>query len=167
MCLCVCLCFIGCVFGCSCLVVLVVGSCGCLCGTWHGLVVSLWHFGWPWGSIVTPWASILTHLIYIWESFGHFGAPLGSIWVPLGSMLVSCGHFGVWPWTPRATFVEKALEETENVTTWGPNWELLGTHFQTFSLWSRAANRFVVLLCVCFVDSVFGNVSRQVFRGKA
>ena len=97
------------------LVVLVVGTCGCLCSTLQGLVVSLWHFGWPWGSIVTPWASILTHMGYSWESSGHFGetlglhfGTLGSIWVPLGSMLVSCGHCGVWPSTRRATFVEKA-----------------------------------------------------------
>ena len=66
VCLCVCLYFIGCVFGCACLVVLVVGTCGCLCGTLQGLVVSLWHFGWPWGSIVVPWASILTHVRYSW-----------------------------------------------------------------------------------------------------
>ena len=123
VCLCVCLCFIGCVIGCSCLVVLVVGTCGCLCGTLQGLVVSLWHFGWPWGSIVAPWASILTHVRYSWESFGHFGAPLGSIWVPLGSMLVSCGDFGVWPLTPRATLVEKAPKMHPK---WTPKWR----HFQ-------------------------------------
>ncbi len=29
-------------------------------------------------------------------------------------MLVSCGHFGVWPWTPRATVVEKAPKVVQN-----------------------------------------------------
>ena len=43
VCLCVCLCFLGC----ACLVVLVGGTRECLCGTLQGLVVSLWHFGWP------------------------------------------------------------------------------------------------------------------------
>ena len=75
-------------------------------------MVFLWHFGWPSGSIVAPWASILTHMGYSWEAFGHFGASLGlhfgTLGLHLGTMLVSCGHFGVWPWTPRATFVEKA-----------------------------------------------------------
>ena len=46
------------------LVVLVVGTCGCLCGTLQSLVASLWHCWWPWGSIVAPWASILTHMGY-------------------------------------------------------------------------------------------------------
>ena len=123
VCVCVCRCFIGCVIGFLCLVGLVVGTCGCLCGTLQGFVLSLWHFGWPWGSIVAPWASILRHLRYSWESFWHFGPPLGSIWVPLGSMLVSCGHFGVWPWTPRATFVEKAQKRHPK---WMPEWR----HFQ-------------------------------------
>ena len=31
----------------SCLVVLVVGTCGCLQSTLQGHVVCLWHFGWP------------------------------------------------------------------------------------------------------------------------
>ena len=35
-----------------------------LCGTLKGLVVSRWHFGWPCGSIVAPWAFILTHMGY-------------------------------------------------------------------------------------------------------
>ena len=68
--------------------------------------------------------SILTHMGYSWESSGHFGetlglhfGTLGSIWVPLGSMLVSCGHCGVWPSTPRATFVEKAPKRH---TKWRP-----------------------------------------------
>ena len=49
VCLCVCLCLIGCL----CLVVLVVGTCRCLCGTLHGLVVSLWPFG-PLGGLGVP-----------------------------------------------------------------------------------------------------------------
>ena len=104
----------------SCLVVL-VGTYGCLCASLRGLVVSLSQFGWPWGSIVAPWVSILTHMGCSWESFRHFGgpwgfmsAPLGSIWVPLGSMLVSCGHFWVWPWTHQPTFVENAKNRRQN-----------------------------------------------------
>ena len=103
--------------------------CICLfgfCATLQGLVMSRWHFGWPWGSIVAPWASILPHMGYSGEAFGQFGetlgfiwAPLGSIWVPLGSMLASCGHFGVWPWTPRATFVEKASKRHPKSSAWG------------------------------------------------
>ena len=97
--------------------------CSCffsLCGTLRGLVVSLERFGWPFGSIVAPWASILTHMGYSWRLLGTLGrpwgfiwAPLGSIWVPLGSILVSCGHFGAWPWTPRATFMEKGSKKHE------------------------------------------------------
>ena len=76
----------------SCLVVL-VGSCGCLCGT---LQNSLWHFGWPWGSIVAPWVSILTHVGYSWESFGHFGETLGLHFGTLGLYLGTLGvHGGV------------------------------------------------------------------------
>ena len=114
VCLCVCLCFIGCVLGCLCLVVLVVSTCGGLCGNLKGLVVSLWHFGWPWGSIVAHWASTLTLMGYSSKSFGHFGGTLGlhfgslGLYLgTLGSMLVSCGHFGVWTLIPRASFVEK------------------------------------------------------------
>ena len=79
----------------SCLVVL-VGTCGCLCGTLRGLVVSLWHFGWPWGSIVAPWVSILTHMGCSWESFGHFGETLGLHFGTLGLHLGTLGvHVGV------------------------------------------------------------------------
>ena len=46
-----------------------------LCGTLHGLVVSRWHFGWPWGSIVAPWASTLTHMGYSWDFLGTLGGP--------------------------------------------------------------------------------------------
>ena len=94
----VCLCFC-CTLGLypmrSCLVVL-VGTYGCLCGTLRGLVVSLWHFGWPWGSIVAPWVSILTHMGCSWESFGHFGETLGLHFGTLGLHLGTLGvHGGV------------------------------------------------------------------------
>ena len=80
----------------SCLVVL-VGTYGCLCGTLWGLVVSLWHFGWPWGSIVAPWVSILIHMGCSWESFGHFGETLGLHFGTLGLHLVTLGvHVGVF-----------------------------------------------------------------------
>ena len=96
VCLCVCLCFIGCVIGCSCLVVLVVGTCVCICGTLQGLVVSFWHFGWPWGSSVASWVSILTHMGYSWESFRHFGKTLGLHFGTLGPHLGTLGvHVGV------------------------------------------------------------------------
>ena len=95
------------------------GDLGLLCDTLQILVVCLWHFGWPWGTIVAPWLPIWTHVKYSLESFGHFRAPLGSIWVPLASMLVSCGHFGVWPWTPWVTFVEKASKRHPK---WTPEW---------------------------------------------
>ena len=73
----------------SCLVVLVVG-------TLQGLVVSLWHFGCPWTSIVAPWASTLTHMGYSWESFGHFGETLGLHFGTLGLHLGTLGvHVGV------------------------------------------------------------------------
>jgi hypothetical protein len=48
-----------------------------LCGTLQGLVESRWHFGWPFDSIVAPWASNLTHMGYSWEAFGHFGVTVG------------------------------------------------------------------------------------------
>ena len=60
-------------------------------GTLQGLVVSRWHFGWPWGSIVAPWASILTHMGYSWEAFGHFGETLGLHLGPLGLHLGTLG----------------------------------------------------------------------------
>jgi hypothetical protein len=67
----------------------------CFCGTLQGLVVSLWHFGWPWGSIVAPWAFILTHMGYSWESFEHFGKTLGlhfgTLGLPLGTLGVHVG----------------------------------------------------------------------------
>ena len=67
-----------------------------LCGTLQGLVVSLWHFGWPFGSIVAPWASILTHMGYSWEAFGHFGETLGLHLSTLGLHLGILGvHVGV------------------------------------------------------------------------
>ena len=67
-----------------------------LCGTLQGLVVSRWHFGWPWGSIVAPWASILTHMGYSWEAFGHFGETLGLHFGTLGLHLGTLGvHVGV------------------------------------------------------------------------
>ena len=79
----------------SCLVVL-VGTYGCLCGTLRGLVVSLWHFGWPWESIVAPWVSILTHMGYSWKAFRHFGATLGLHFGTLGVHLGTLGvHVGV------------------------------------------------------------------------
>ena len=117
VCLCMCLCFIGCL----CLVVPVVGTCGCLCGTLQGLVVSLWHFGWPWGSIVAAWASILTHmgigkslLGTLGRPWGFMSAPLGSIWVPLVSISVSCGHFGCGP-RPLGSLLRTRLQKcTQN-----------------------------------------------------
>ena len=78
-----------------------VSSCACwhlwcLCGTLRGHVVSLWHFGWPWGSIVPPWASILTHMGHSWEAFGHFGETLGLHFGTLGLHLGTLGvHVGV------------------------------------------------------------------------
>ena len=87
--LCVCVCSCECVIGCLCLVVLVVGTCGCLCGTLQGLVVSLWHFGWP-------WESILTRIGCSWESFRHFGETLGLHFGTLGLHLGTLGfHVGV------------------------------------------------------------------------
>ena len=65
---------------------------------WHfaSLVMSRWHFGWPWGSIVAPWASILTHMGYSWEAFGHFGETLGLHFGSLGVHLGTLGvHVGV------------------------------------------------------------------------
>ena len=47
-----------------------------LCGTLQGLVDSRWHFGWPWGSTVAPWASILTYMGHSWEGYGHFGETI-------------------------------------------------------------------------------------------
>ena len=79
----------------SCLFVL-VGIYGCLCGTLRGLVVSLWHFGWPWGPIVAPWVSIFTHMECSWESFRHFGETLGLHFGTLGLHLGTLGvHVGV------------------------------------------------------------------------
>ena len=63
-----------------------------LCGTLQGLVVSLWHFGWPFGSIVAPWASILTHMGYSWKAFGHFGVTLG---LHVGTLGLHSGTLGV------------------------------------------------------------------------
>ena len=54
-------------------------------------MVSLWHFGWPFGSIVAPWASILTHMGYSWEAFGHFGETLGLHFGTLGLHLGTLG----------------------------------------------------------------------------
>ena len=72
---------------------------GGLCGTLQGLVVSLshfWRFGWPFGSIVAPWASILTHMEYSWEAFGHFGETSGLHFGTLGLHLGTLGvHVGV------------------------------------------------------------------------
>ena len=82
-----------------------------LCGTLQGLVVSLWHFGWPWGSIVAPWASILTHMGYSWESFGHFGETLGLHFGTLGLHLGTLGvHVGVL-WAPVRKRVEKCTKK--------------------------------------------------------
>ena len=59
-------------------------------------MLSLWHFGWPWGSIVAPWASILSHMGCSWESFGHFGETLGLHFGALGLHLGTLGvHVGV------------------------------------------------------------------------
>ena len=59
-------------------------------------MVSLWHFGWPFGSIVAPWPSILTHMGYSWEAFGHFGETLGLHFGTLGLHLGTLGvHVGV------------------------------------------------------------------------
>ena len=67
-----------------------------LCGTLQGLVESRWHFGWPWGSIVAPWAFILTHVGYSWKSFKHFGETLGLYFGTLGLHLGTLGvHVGV------------------------------------------------------------------------
>ena len=58
--------------------------------------MSLWHFGWPFGSIVEPRASILTHMGYSWEAFGHFGETLGLHFGTLGLHLGTLGvHVGV------------------------------------------------------------------------
>ena len=53
---------------------------------------------------------------YSWESFGHFGETLGlhfgTLALHLGALGVHVGvfgHFGVWPWIPRATFYGKGL----------------------------------------------------------
>ena len=73
--------------------------CTCFLGlraTLQGLVVFLWHSGWPFGSIVAPWASILTHMGYSWEAFGHFGETLGLHFDTLGLHLGTLGvHVGV------------------------------------------------------------------------
>ena len=58
--------------------------------------MSLWHFGLPFGSIVAPSVSILTHMRYSWESFGHFGETLGLHFGALGLHLGTLGvHVGV------------------------------------------------------------------------
>ena len=95
--------------------VVLVGTYGCLCGTLRGLVVCLWHFGWPWESIVAPRVSILTRMGCSWQSFGHFGETLGLYFGTLGLHLGALGVHGgvlwgfwVWPWTLRATFLENA-----------------------------------------------------------
>ena len=105
----------------SCLVVL-VGTCGCLCGTLQGLVVSLWDFGWPWRSIVAPWASILTHMGYSWEALGHFGETLGLHFCALGFHLGTLGvHVGVlWAlWgvalDPSGHFCRKGLKKAPKI----------------------------------------------------
>ena len=59
-------------------------------------MVFLQRFGWPFGSIVEPWASILTHMGYSWEAFGHFGETLGLHFGTLGLHLGTLGvHVGV------------------------------------------------------------------------
>ena len=69
-----------------------------LCGTLQGLVESRWHFGWPWGSIVAPWASILTHMGYSWKAFGHFGETLGfHLGYPWGPCWCLVGTLGCGP----------------------------------------------------------------------
>ena len=85
-------------------------------GTLQGLVVSLWHFGCSFGSIVAPWASILTHMGYSWEAFGHFGETLGLHFGTLGLHLGTLGvHVGVL-WAP----VRKRLEKgTKKASDWG------------------------------------------------
>ena len=104
----------------SCLVVL-VGTYGCLCGTLRGLVVSLWHFGWPWGSIVAPWVPILTHMGCSWKSFAHCGrpwassrnpgAPFGYPWGPWWCLV---GTFGCGP-GPLVPLLWKTLQkDTQN-----------------------------------------------------
>ena len=113
-----------------------VSSCAC----WH-LWVSLWHFARPCGVSLALWMALGLHcgtlafhfdtrgwgivgslLGTLGRPCGFISAPLSCIWVPLGSMLVSCGHFGVWPWTPGSTFVEKALKSH-------PKWKQEWTHF--------------------------------------
>ena len=66
--------------------------------SWHfarpcGVSLTLWL---PFGSIVTPWASILTHMGYSWEAFRHFGETVGLHFCTLGLHLGTLGvHVGV------------------------------------------------------------------------
>ena len=87
----------------------------CLFGTLGGLQA-------PYGSIVAPWASILTHMGYSWEAFCHFGETLGlhfgTLGLPLGTLGV---HVGVlWALLgvaldPSSHFCGKGLKKAPKI----------------------------------------------------
>ena len=60
--------------------------------------------------------------------------------------------------------MRKVGKSTKNETTWELNWEPLGTHFETSK--NRADERFVVLLCQFFFESVSRSVPKQIFIGN-
>ena len=107
-----------------------VSSCACCWHLWVslypllGLVGSLWHFGWPWGSIVAPWASILTHMGYSWEAFRHIGETMGLHFGTLGLHLGT----GVRGGTQLIDYENKALVTcTSNACFRSATWASTGS----------------------------------------
>ena len=85
-------------------------------------MLSLWHFGWPFGNIVAPGAPILTHMGYSWKAFDDFGETLGPHLGPLGLHLGTLGvHVGVlWAlWgvalDPSGHFHEKLTKKAPKI----------------------------------------------------
>ena len=129
-----------------------------LCGTLQGLVVSLERFGWPFGSIVAPWASILTHMGYSWEAFGHFGETLGLHLGTLGLHLGTLGvHVGVlWAlWgvalDPSGHFCRKGSKKVRKIIGLGSQ---AGSILMIFSVFVESGKQ--RLDCACAVGLGLG-----------
>ena len=99
-----------------CVFVVLCKALWCLFNTLGGLGAPLWHLGL---SFLHTWGMVGSLLGTLGGPWDFISAPLGSMWVPWGSMLVSCGHFGVWPWTPLATFVEEVPKMHPKSSDWG------------------------------------------------